>query len=63
MAFCKSCKADIVWIKTKSGKMMPADKAPTTIITQAGQVVQGHVAHWATCPTADQHRAPQSVSQ
>lgn len=63
MSFCKSCKADIVWIKTKNGKHMPANKATTTIITQAGDVVQGHTCHWATCPTASQHRETTTVAK
>lgn len=28
MATCKSCGADIVWVKTESGKSMPLDASP-----------------------------------
>ena len=62
MSFCKSCKADIVWIRAKNGQHVPADKKVTTIITQGGKTVQGHVSHLVTCPTADSHRAPQDVT-
>ena len=49
MAKCKSCCADIVWIRTKTGRNMPCDSTPiyykikqggnTTLMTLSGQVV------------------------
>lgn len=30
MAKCKSCGAEIIWIKTTAGKSMPCDAAPVT---------------------------------
>jgi hypothetical protein len=41
-ARCRSCEADVYWVKTKSGKNMPANADGTS--------------HFSTCPSADQHR-------
>ncbi len=49
MAFCKGCGAEIVWLKTKSGKNMPCNAEKTTIITESGEVITGYVPHWGTC--------------
>lgn len=48
---CRSCKANIGWIKTKAGKNMPVDPTPMTIIpaltgsmtivTPGGDVIKG----------------------
>ena len=55
IAKCKSCGADIVWLKTQNGKNCPVD---------AGSVPEGYqgtydrtamVSHFETCPNADQH--------
>lgn len=79
MSKCKSCGAEIIWIKTANGKSMPCDPDQTTyveakdgkdtIITANGQVLKciltgdmrrvtgiGYIPHWATCPSAEQHR-------
>lgn len=62
---CKSCNADIRFkitrtIDKKTGKprsgRMPVDAKKITVITPAGETVQMYNPHWATCPTADQHR-------
>jgi len=49
MAKCKSCGAEIVWIKTSAGKLMPCDaqqvvyweksKAKGKIVTANGEVI------------------------
>ena len=49
IAKCKSCRAPIVWIKTKNGKNMPCDadtveyqenyKGKSTIVTEDGRVL------------------------
>ena len=49
MARCKSCDAEIVWIRTKAGKQMPCDagyvpfwakvKAKEKIVTDSGDVI------------------------
>lgn len=41
-AKCRSCDADIWWMKTSNGKNIPLDVNGT--------------AHFTTCPSADQHR-------
>lgn len=52
MAKCKSCGAEIIWIKTRNGKAMPCDAEPVPyresfsggmkLVTKAGDVVPGH---------------------
>lgn len=49
---CKGCGAEILWIKTKNGKIMPCNTDKTTIVTSQGETITGHVPHWATCPKA-----------
>ena len=51
MAVCKSCGAEIVWVKVKSGKMMPCDakqvrfianeNGGSIIVASNGAVVKG----------------------
>ena len=52
MSRCKSCGAEIIWIKMKSGKAMPADAKPISykldlhngnlsLITPDGKVAKG----------------------
>lgn len=41
---CKSCNADIYWIKTANGKNMPVNPDGSS--------------HFSTCPNADAHRKP-----
>lgn len=53
---CRGCGQAITWIKTVSGKSMPVNPAIVTIVTGRGEIVRGHIAHWATCPKADQFR-------
>ena len=36
MSKCKGCGAEIVWIKTKSGKAMPCDTNKVIIVTDEG---------------------------
>ncbi|WP_046180362.1 hypothetical protein [Domibacillus tundrae] len=56
MSKCRGCGAEIQWIKTDSGKAMPADMQKQTIITASGQVVNGFTSHFATCPQANNFR-------
>jgi DNA polymerase III epsilon subunit-like protein len=60
---CKSCGAAILWAKTPAGKAMPLDAEPQKRIvlgrvTGEAHVLDTYVPHWATCPSAAQHRAP-----
>lgn len=54
---CSSCRAPIVWFRTKNGKRMPVD-AETTKPTDAEHQLDltRHRSHFATCPNSDQHR-------
>lgn len=61
MASCKSCGAYIQWFKTAAtGASIPADGKPEKrlVIQSDGtaKVVDTYMPHWATCPTARQHR-------
>lgn len=52
---CRSCRAEIVWFKTKKDKWMPIDAA--TVKASDTQVNLGyHISHFATCPNASHHR-------
>jgi hypothetical protein len=54
---CRSCGAEIVWIKTELGKWMPVD---ADTITEGDEVFDPgeHVSHFSTCPDAGAHRRP-----
>ena len=53
---CKACGAELKWIKTKTSKAMPCDPKRVTVVTEQGEVLNGYVPHWATCPEADRFR-------
>ena len=68
MPKCKSCDAEIYWVKTKKGKAMPVDmdsvdqyytihgKMPTEF-RQEGILTS----HFATCPNANEFRQKEAV--
>ena len=65
MNTCKSCGAEIVWVEMDSGKPMPCDAKPLTVVEvyevkgkKKGSVVNTgyHMSHFATCPNAEKHR-------
>ena len=65
MANCRSCGAAIIWATTTAGKRMPLDPKPISVaigegVTNGGtvEIRRGYVSHFATCPSADQHRKP-----
>lgn len=59
MAECRSCKARIVWLKTKQGNNMPVDYDTFEQGTERlFEVSKGHISHFATCPDSDKHRKP-----
>ena len=73
MSNCRSCQAEIEWVETKNGKQMPMDVAESPCKKCAGVGMltatmercptcngAGHLrlSHFATCPTAAQHRRP-----
>lgn len=61
---CKSCQAPILWVITPKGKRTPVDAKKTRVaqlmdvdgVLKIEEVAEGHVSHWITCPSADQHR-------
>ena len=65
MSQCKSCKAEIKWIKTPAGKNHPVDAKPVQVWIKnendlypgdSFKPVTGYASHFATCPQASQHR-------
>lgn len=62
MAKCKSCGAEIVWITTINGKSMPCNAEKTTIVTEDGKTITGHISHFATCPQAATFRKKEGLN-
>lgn len=55
MAKCRSCGAEIFWMKTKSGKNMPVDFDDE--LTREKEFDADRMqSHFATCSEADKHR-------
>ena len=54
---CRSCGAEIVWLKTVNGKNMPVD-AETFEPGDELFEPKRHTSHFSTCPEADKHRRP-----
>lgn len=53
---CRSCGAEIVWLKTAAGKNMPVD-AETFETGDELFDIKRHTSHFATCPNAAAHRS------
>jgi len=53
MAQCRSCQADIRWVKQKSGKMMPVNPKAEYV---GEKRYESGTSHFATCPNAADHR-------
>jgi hypothetical protein len=53
---CSSCRARIIWLKTKKGANMPVDadtvKPSDTMFDPDGD----QISHFASCPNSNQHR-------
>lgn len=62
VVYCRSknCRAPIVYLKTKAGKLMPVNRASLTATfdreTLIFDTALGHESHYATCPDADRFR-------
>lgn len=66
IARCRSCNANIVWMKTHRGRNMPVDadsvdeddlEPSLADMAMPGFDQQlGHISHFSTCPDASQHR-------
>lgn len=55
LSSCRNCDADIVWLRTRSGRNMPVDAdsvEPGDDEFDAGR----HVSHFSTCPDAGRYR-------
>lgn len=55
---CKSCKAEIVYLKTQAGKVMPVDASTVKAGDTHFNLDRGHVSHFSSCPNAKSHRKP-----
>jgi len=57
MAKCKACGAEIKWVNVASGKAMPCNVKPLTVVVpKTGEVVRAYESHFPTCPEADKFR-------
>jgi hypothetical protein len=66
MPVCKGCGANIVWIKTASGKSTPIDAKPERryiSIDYNWVLMDTHISHFATCPKADSFRKSKSKTE
>lgn len=59
MSRCRSCRAEIVWAKTRDGKAAPFERDPKgvwTIVDGVAYAAQDgderYTSHFATCPQA-----------
>jgi hypothetical protein len=60
-AACRSCHAEIYWVKTKAGKNMPASiGGPGCFAPEENEDGLG-ISHFADCEQADQHRKPRTL--
>jgi hypothetical protein len=70
---CRSCGARVLWVETVNGKRMPLDELPNpagkflldesknpplAIFAPLGADGARFISHFATCPSAEQHRRP-----
>ena len=59
MSQCKSCSAEVIWVKNyKTGKDQIVDAKPVKVWIANGfgdnyRLVDGYVPHWAICPDAE----------
>lgn len=57
MSNCRSCGAEIKWIKTKAGKDMPVNAKAMTVVSEEGEVITNvRLSHFSSCPQANQWR-------
>lgn len=63
-AWCRSCKADIVWMETApAGRMMPMNAGAVAQGSEFDEATRRTVAfyraadsHFVTCPNSEEHR-------
>ena len=46
---CKRCGAEIVWIRTENGRLMPCEPRRMIVVTDDGKTVSGRQPHWGFC--------------
>jgi len=62
MAQCKACGQEIIFVEMRdTGRKMPLDSKPEKFVVVKtadgrGEVVTGHISHFATCNEADRFR-------
>ena len=56
MPRCKSCDAEIKFIRTEKGRAMPVDIKAITVITSLGKTIKAFTPHWVSCSDASKHR-------
>lgn len=61
MATCRTCQAEIKFIRTEKGRQMPCEPKPVTVITSLGKTIKAFVPHWGNCSGATNHRKPRTV--
>lgn len=63
MAICKSCGAEIDFIRTKAGRLAPVNQKRITIVTNSGEVISGRESHFSSCSGANEHRKPKDAKK
>lgn len=53
---CRTCGAPIRFVPSKHGNWIPVDERRLTVVTDAGEVVNGRQSHFASCPQAEKWR-------
>ena len=59
MPKCKSCGADIDFMKMESGRKMPVDSNPIKVVVihkNGARITLAYMPHWATCTDPGKHR-------
>ena len=59
MSNCKNCGAPLKWVEMASGKKMPLNAKPQSMVQvkeDLGQVIQVYLPHWADCPGAKEFK-------
>lgn len=55
MSKCKGCDQEIKWCEMASGKKMPLDDKPASMVQVKegiGEIIKVYMPHWATCKKA-----------
>lgn len=55
---CRTCRADIKWLRTAAGKSMPVNADTVKEGATEFDRAAGHISHFSTCAQADEHRRP-----